>query len=198
MSKLEITEELLDKILGERPVNPVTQLEPYPASLPLELALNTSPLHEILAAYELTPTQFKSILNNPSFRKEHEQYQEELKTEGFSFRQKAKSQAEAYLQVAWDLVNNPLTPAAVKADMIKQTVRWSRLDPSAPGYIHAPPPGAAAVELINSLKDLPDSELEIQVLNIVSRRSGAQTPSFIDMEAAKLDISSDIVDVVPE
>lgn len=185
----------LDAMLAQAPpalppVNPVQQLEPFPPSLPLELALNTGPLQNILAAYDITPTQFKAILSNPVFRKEHEQFQEELKTEGFSFRQKAKTQAEAYLQISWDLATDPHTPAAVRADLIKQTVRWARLDPSSPGATTTPVMGNnATAEIINSLKDLPDHELEIQVMRIVSRSTAVPAPTYIDMEAAKLDVT---------
>lgn len=171
---------------------------PFPQGLALELVLNTNlPLAEILGAYDLTPQEFRLILRNPDFRKEYEGYKEELKKEGWSFRQKSKAQAEAYLGMVWSMVHDQHTPSAVKADLIKQTVKWAGLEIS-PNNPFAPTPGSVfdtnsiTQETLNTLKSLPDNELEIQVMRIISKRkqtdalTSGVSKDFIDVEAEKL------------
>jgi hypothetical protein len=42
---------------------------------------------------------------------------------------KARAQAEELLVTSWTLIHSPDVSAAVKADLIKQTVKWGGLEP---------------------------------------------------------------------
>lgn len=52
----------------------------------------------------------------------------ELDKDGVTFKLKARLQAEAMLETSWALIHSPATPAAVKAGLIKDTVRWAGYD----------------------------------------------------------------------
>lgn len=154
---------------------------PYPRGLTLDLALEVAPLKEILDSYELTPEKFKFILANPAFRKEYEQHKEDVQTEGWSFRKKAQMQAELYLNLVFRLANSDQTPAAVRADLIKSTVKWAGLDTP----VVTPSQNTQLLpQLAEQLKSMPDGELEMRVLQIVMKKSPAQPqPSGITYDA---------------
>lgn len=153
--------------LSGPPADP-SQAAPYPANLPLELALETAPLKEILESYNITPGQAKKIFGNPAFKREYELNCEAVKIEGYSFKRKAQAQAEEYLNVAWVMANDQHTPAPVRADIIKNTVKWAALDQ--PDPVQTQSPGFLTPDTLRQLQNMPDSELEIQVMRIVSKR----------------------------
>ena len=149
---------------------------PYPPGLPLDIALQSAPLGEILEAYKIEPAKMKGIIQHPQFQRDLEHYQNELRTDGFSFRMKARAQAEEYLNIAWKMVHSPDVPSNVRADLIKQTVRW--------GALEAPPPAASGsnlvqgvpMDMLENLREIPDSELEIRVAQILVRRGDSKRP----------------------
>ena len=151
----------------------------YPNGLALDIALEAATLPELMEAYHLTPVQLKQILRNPAFRAELQSYKLAIKEDGFSFRQKARAQAEEYLHTAWKLVHSPDVPASVKADLIKNTVKW--------GGLEAPPPATPGIagnmvtpQMLEDLKSLPDSELEIRVMQVLVKRG--QHPAAAALE----------------
>ena len=46
-----------------------------------------------------------------------------------TFKVKARAQAEELLTTSWTLIHSPDVSAAVKADLIKSTVKWGGLEP---------------------------------------------------------------------
>jgi hypothetical protein len=66
---------------------------------------------------------------DPVFIKKVEHYREEVRDKGLTFRMKARAQAEELLVTSWTLIHSPDVSAAVKADLIKQTVKWGGLEP---------------------------------------------------------------------
>lgn len=102
----------------------------FPAMLPFELAMRTAPPDEICAAYNIAYDDFVELCANPTFQKAFEIAQEEVAKNGVSFRIKAHLQAEELLKTSWNLIHSAATPSAVKADLIKSTVRWAHLEPS--------------------------------------------------------------------
>jgi hypothetical protein len=46
-----------------------------------------------------------------------------------SFKIKARIQAEELLKKSWSIIHSEHTPVAVKADLIKATVRWADYEP---------------------------------------------------------------------
>ena len=53
----------------------------------------------------------------------------EVREKGMTFRLKARAQAEELLTTSWTLIHSPDVSAAVKADLIKSTVKWGGLEP---------------------------------------------------------------------
>lgn len=159
---------------GFNPPDPA-RAAPYPAGLSLDLALETSDLDSILEAYALTRDDFVKILKNPAFKKELEEAKESMKQEGWSFRKKAAMQAELYLHRIYDLIHKDTTPANVKADLIKATVRWAGYEaPVLTG--NAGSAGFDPAKIAEQMKTLTDGELEVRVAQIVFRNTKPQEP----------------------
>lgn len=100
----------------------------WPSTLPVEIALRMAPLPDIREAYGITWEEWEELRINPSFRKAVVDAQEKCQEEGFSFKTKARMQAEALLATSWKLIQDAATPAAVKADLIKFTTRVAGYD----------------------------------------------------------------------
>jgi hypothetical protein len=62
-----------------------------------------------------------------------ESFREEVRTKGLTFRVKARAQAEELLKTSWILIHDPIVSPAVKADLIKSTVKWAGLDTTPAG-----------------------------------------------------------------
>lgn len=100
----------------------------WPPSLPIEIALRIASLPELREAYGITWDEWEELRLNSAFRKAVVDAQEKSQEEGFSFKTKARMQAEALLATSWQMIQDPLTPAAVRADLIKFTTRVAGYD----------------------------------------------------------------------
>lgn len=116
--------------------NPLVTLNPfdpselgYPPMLPIELAMRIAPVDEICGAYGITLQEFEAMTQDPLFIQAFRNAKDALSKDGMSFKIKAKMQAEALLQKSWAIIHDPSTPSAVKADLIKHTVRWAEYEP---------------------------------------------------------------------
>lgn len=105
----------------------------WPAQLPIELALAEIPTKEIFASYGLTKADYLRLGADEGFCAQVVKYKEALKTDGVSFEMKARLQADALLQESWRMIHAPDTqvPPAVKADLIKSTMKWAGHDQKA-------------------------------------------------------------------
>jgi hypothetical protein len=103
----------------------------FPAMLPYELVMKTDTPAHICHAYGITRDEFAVLVNHPVFIKAYQEALEALKVEGMSFKVKARLQAEAYLDTAFVLATSEGTSDAVRADIIKNTVRWAGYDAKA-------------------------------------------------------------------
>lgn len=98
-------------------------------------------LPEILTRHSLSSTDLVEISKDPVFDKKVRHYREEIRDKGITFRLKARAQAEELLTTSWSLIHHPDVSAAVKADLIKSTVKWAGLetkgeaDPGATGGV---------------------------------------------------------------
>ena len=63
------------------------------------------------------------------FLKKVESYRNDIRDKGMTFKVKARAQAEELLTTSWTLIHSPDVSAAVKADLIKSTVKWGGLEP---------------------------------------------------------------------
>ena len=116
------------------PVNPDDPaLLGYPATLPIEVALQTAPIRNICEAYGISRDQWNMLRHHPQFIADVRAAHEELKKDGMSFRMKARLQADELLKKSWQMIHEPFdrVPASVKADLIKFTVRAAGLEADA-------------------------------------------------------------------
>lgn len=97
----------------------------FPPMMPMELALQIDHPQVICQHYGISRDQFAAIIQHPVFIKQYQEAIEALKVEGMSFKVKAKMMAEDYLTTAFAMIKNPGTSDAVRADLIKSTVRWA-------------------------------------------------------------------------
>jgi hypothetical protein len=110
------------------PIQPKS-INPWPPQLIVELALQLHTLEEILPRYDMSEERYRSLLENPHFRKEIAVMMRELAENGQSFRIKARLQAEAYLDIVDDIVNDLSVGASVRLDAINKMVQWGDLVP---------------------------------------------------------------------
>ena len=86
-------------------------------------------LQEIMARHHIGANEILVFNSDPVFLKKVEQYRAEIREKGMTFRLKARAQAEELLTTSWLLIHDPLVSPAVKADLIKSTVKWGGLEP---------------------------------------------------------------------
>lgn len=103
----------------------------FPAMLPYELAMKVDTPQKICLAYGLAKEQFAAIISHPVFIKAYQEAVEALKIDGMTFKLKARMQAEDHLATAWAMIQDKGTSDSVRADLIKNTVRWAGYDAKA-------------------------------------------------------------------
>jgi hypothetical protein len=103
----------------------------FPPMLAMELAMRVDSPSAICRAYGLTRDDLAALIAHPVFIRAYQEALEALKVDGMSFKVKARLQAEEYLGTAFAMVQNPATGDAVRADIIKNTVRWAGYDAKA-------------------------------------------------------------------
>jgi hypothetical protein len=105
----------------------------YPPTLPIEVALRTGTNAEICKSYGISKDEWQVLINDPTFRADVAKAMEIMQQEGMSFKLKARLQAEEMLKKIWRMVhaNDGSVPPAVKADLIKFTIRAAGYDGSA-------------------------------------------------------------------
>ena len=86
-------------------------------------------LDDILQRHNVTGVELLEINRDPLFLKRVGAYRDDIRDKGVTFRMKARAQAEELLTTAWMLIHSPDVSAAVKADLIKSTVKWAGLEP---------------------------------------------------------------------
>ena len=86
-------------------------------------------LQEILTRHSLNASDMLVFNQDPVFLKKVEHYRGEVRDKGLTFKLKARAQAEELLTTSWLLIHDPAVSPAVKADLIKSTVKWAGLEP---------------------------------------------------------------------
>jgi hypothetical protein len=84
----------------------------------------------VLEAHNYTADQLIEFSKDPLFTQRVEHFRTQLREHGFTFKLKAKAQAELLLDTSWGLIHNPDTSPAVKADMIKWTAKMAGYEPT--------------------------------------------------------------------
>jgi hypothetical protein len=102
----------------------------YPPTLPIEVALQETPLADLRDEYKFTEEEWNALPTNPSFIADLSAAKEMLKKEGMTFRTKARLQADELLKRSWILIHSStdVVPPSVQADLIKATMRWAGYD----------------------------------------------------------------------
>ena len=85
-------------------------------------------LDELLDRHEVSASELLIFKGDALFLKKVDAFREEVHTKGLTFRVKARAQAEELLKTSWTLIHDPVVSPAVKADLIKSTVKWAGLD----------------------------------------------------------------------
>lgn len=85
-------------------------------------------LEDVLDRYSLTAAKWEKFNKDPQFLRRVVDYRAEIAEKGLTFKLKAKAQAEELLMTSWNLIHNAEVSPAVKADLIKSTVKWAGLD----------------------------------------------------------------------
>ncbi len=86
-------------------------------------------LQEIIGRHNITTNDVLVFNSDPIFLKKVEHYRGEVREKGLTFKLKARAQAEELLTTSWLLIHDPVVSPAVKADLIKSTVKWAGLEP---------------------------------------------------------------------
>lgn len=86
-------------------------------------------LTELMARHKITAADILAFNADPVFLRKVEHYRDEIRDKGLTFKLKARAQAEELLTTSWLLIHDNSVSPAVKADLIKSTVKWGGLEP---------------------------------------------------------------------
>lgn len=121
--------------------------------LALEVALKLEgsgeDLAEIVLRHNITTRDLLKFNKDRIFTDKVAQFRTEIRDKGLTFKLKARSQAEELLKTSWVLIHSSDTSAAVKADLIKSTVKWAGLEPK--GDVMADSEGNGGVRITINL-----------------------------------------------
>jgi hypothetical protein len=125
----------------------------------LTLEGSGEPLNEIMKRHSISGTEMLKFKADPVFLKRVEHYRNEIRDKGMTFRLKARAQAEELLTTSYLLIHDPGVSPAVKADLIKSTVKWADLEPKTNGQVEA----GGGVRITINLGDRPE---DARVINM--------------------------------
>jgi hypothetical protein len=98
--------------------------------LACELALRMDSAEEVFQRYGYTPEAAAELMESDAFSALLARVGIEIRENGLSFRMKAKAISEELLPHAFDLATDPLTSAAVRADLIKWSAKVAGNEPA--------------------------------------------------------------------
>jgi hypothetical protein len=105
---------------------------PWNDRLAFDVALmlegSSETLADIATRHKVTATDLQRFQQDKTFTRQVDSYREEIRDKGLTFRVKARAQAEELLTTSWLLIHNDEVSPAVKADLIKSTVKWAGLE----------------------------------------------------------------------
>lgn len=86
-------------------------------------------LVDIIARHKITTQDILRYNKDPLFLRKVSALRDSIREGGLTFKLKARAQAEELLTTSWTLIHANDVSAAVKADLIKSTVKWAGLEP---------------------------------------------------------------------
>lgn len=111
------------------PHEPTRWTERLAFDVALRLEGSGEDVAEILERHQITVSTLLVFNKDPVFLRQVGKFRDEIRDKGVTFRLKARTQAEELLKTSWVLIHSPDVSAAVKADLIKSTVKWAGLEP---------------------------------------------------------------------
>ncbi len=103
----------------------------WPTTFPVEIAMRVAPIQEICQAHNISRDEWEKLRVDPGFVNTLAGYVKMLREDqGAGFKLKARLQSEELLTTSWEIIHGVDTPPAVKADLIKHTIRFAGLDAS--------------------------------------------------------------------
>lgn len=115
--------------MDTRPLNLTKWSDRLAFDVALTLEGSGESLQEVMARHSIKADSIIAFNADPIFLKKVEHYRGEIRDKGMTFKLKARAQAEELLTTSWLLIHDPSVSAAVKADLIKSTVKWAGLEP---------------------------------------------------------------------
>lgn len=86
-------------------------------------------VEDICERHSITTDAVIQFSKDPVFLHKVDELRDSIRERGLTFRLKARAQAEELLITSWGLIHSADVSAAVKADLIKSTVKWGDLEP---------------------------------------------------------------------
>lgn len=117
-----MSDENLPQVASQSILSPILD-----SRLALDVALDVD-TDSILEAYGLQFHELESIKQTAAFKQQLEKVQTDLSKAGGAFRLKAQAQAESLLAESYRMALDPDISASVRADLVKQNVRWAGFD----------------------------------------------------------------------
>jgi len=111
------------------PATPTKWTDRLAFDIALQLEGSGEDVSEILKRHSLSVMDLQKLRKDKVFTSRVKAYRDDIRDKGLTFRLKARAQAEELLTTSWLLIHNPDVSPAVKADLIKSTVKWSGLEP---------------------------------------------------------------------
>ena len=127
-------------------------------------------LQEIMGRHNITTNDILAFNADPIFLKKVEQYRGEIRDKGLTFKLKARAQAEELLTTSWLLIHDPAVSPAVKADLIKSTVKWAGLEPKSDAQTES---GTGGVKITINLGPDPRDARTVEATTIESEDATA-------------------------
>lgn len=138
------------------PLQPTKWNDRLAFDVALTLENSGESLQEVMERHSLTADDVLALRADPVFLKKVDEYRGEIRSKGLTFRLKARAQAEELLTTSWLLIHDPMVSPAVKADLIKSTVKWAGLEPK--NDVNAEMPGNNVKITINLGSDPKDAK----------------------------------------
>jgi hypothetical protein len=136
------------------PLRPTKWSDRLALDIALTLEGSGESLPEVLARHNLTNNDILQFNADPVFLKKVDALRNEVRDKGLTFKLKARAQAEELLTTSWCIIHDPGVSPAVKADLIKSTVKWAGLEPKDVGSGETPSGGVKiTINLGNSAED---------------------------------------------
>jgi hypothetical protein len=122
-------------------LNPTKWTNRLAFDIALRLEGSGEEVDEIVSRHSLTVSDLLVFNKDPVFLRKVADFRDEIRNKGITFRLKARTQAEELLRTSWLLIHDPMVSPAVKADLIKSTVKWAGLEPRSDSVSETSPGG---------------------------------------------------------